>query len=1384
MPLPLALDLPNGVHINGHFALEYESRRTLWQRENGGMKADWNKEVMAKIVAPLYARLLEDNTKKVDRQVTEKPDVKRNELQKHSRLFPSKHMKKQQVHIYIDVLHDALYQNISKKGLKVLPVTRPGTSNIEWHSTTSNVFFNNLHSCQSLKERPMYTTFASPIIIQKEPEPYQIVKSTLLEANFNLLKLPLSVHSSFTEAEVEVKLVNPEDVIKFFDTHSMKKKLPKPLGDSAFKNMGGLQNMITYCKQDKLFFNKLVGLPFLVTCDSELRVIDIFEEVYLSPYHQLVSNQQHRFVHWELLSFFTPPDPKQNSPFKMLTVQDLERLLKNDPQCTHMSKGMEVEYSREYYADWLHTLWQFLKEEASKVMEGSWQGSVRDEDRNRVRELLRPLASWSVYPVTRQGETSLFPLCKALAAIDLVEGDITSKRVRQIIGKINLPEPDYLVLCGSSTSRSYSSPILLAKILVASINNPAGVLMCFQELLPESTLDVLSVGEAYSLMEYFANRLDIIKEVPGVMSTLRKCPYYETVKGKLVSIKNNHGYIIPEGLPTADMDCWERTEGEVFLKSRFTLNKLYEFVGCVSLTRVEVYCSFILIQEHFEMMTEEGRNIHISYIRDTLLPNLESNKENEHARKALVEKLMALRFIPGPTKELHEACEFYDPSHPVFQAMKKEEHFPPAQFMDKEWLDFLRKIGMVNEVTVDMFLEFANTVAVDATRNPGDKETACQSKVLVEHLVEEFKKERSEWHEGNFVRTISKVNFIVPHRVDRCLRKLHPQFNEMKVDEELLYARYQDSIICGRIVDRLMWSSSVLIPAWAEPKGGNKHWLMESLGVSKTPTVDAVLDHLITLCKHLDGEINSKSSQTELVFDVLRNIYNFLNGHKSEHEAMKERLDSIKFLALEDGVHFVHARQVAVDILPEDEIYPYLFKFPLDFGEYADLFVNLGVNKKATAEQYAQVLEEIHTEIEGEKMHPEEMHMAVKAFIGLVEKTTEEPECLARCLQIFLPSRDKRLLRSNELIFNNDILLESRLCKLKKPYVISRWSFAGDLFNKAEINKLQSLQLSKFFKGLPSHLKCTNLEDGIEEIMEHQTVTGSEKHTDMAEEIKLKLGDPRFTQALLRLLRHQELVNGERKEETNPAEQEKQVKDRIVDGLGRLKIQVVEGEITTYMQYQGEKVEGSEEKCQMFHEKETDEDGNQQWVLYITNKPNYITDIFWTDLAERIDQLLDCRLGNSIVLLPLVLKSRMDDVSNFLDRRNVKPLLHTDNIPWFPSPGDPIPLQEHHLLLQDFLNFNEGEFIGTLIFLVLMFSNKLIAKTMHDESIHVFKGLETDDPILRLDDDEANEWKHEAPTLIHARVLREVHESEDIPYQLISKRYKVLVRLLITFKWS
>ena len=90
-----------------------------------------------------------------------------------------------------------------------------------------------------------------------------------------------------------------------------------------------------------------------------------------------------------------------------------------------MKQGLEVEYLRHknFSGDWLHKLWRFLKEEADRVVQGSWYSKIDDTDRRRLDNLLQPLGNWSVFPVIRKGKPCLFPLRRATAAIDLDQGD-------------------------------------------------------------------------------------------------------------------------------------------------------------------------------------------------------------------------------------------------------------------------------------------------------------------------------------------------------------------------------------------------------------------------------------------------------------------------------------------------------------------------------------------------------------------------------------------------------------------------------------------------------------------------------------------------------------------------------------------------------------------------------------------------------------------------------------------------------------------------------------------------------------------------------------------------------------------------------------------------
>jgi hypothetical protein len=61
----------------------------------------------------------------------------------------------------------------------------------------------------------------------------------------------------------------------------------------------------------------------------------------------------------------------------------------------------------------------------------------------------------------------------------------------------------------------------------------------------------------------------------------------------------------------------------IFLKSNPWLEDLFEFIGCQFLTEVEVYLKFIFLQFEINLLTPEGRNVHMKYVRDILFPKLQ-----------------------------------------------------------------------------------------------------------------------------------------------------------------------------------------------------------------------------------------------------------------------------------------------------------------------------------------------------------------------------------------------------------------------------------------------------------------------------------------------------------------------------------------------------------------------------------------------------------------------------------------------------------------------------------------------------------------------------------------------------------------------------------------
>ena len=70
LPLPVETDLP--VHINGHFALDHEARRSL--DSTGGYKTDWNNFLLSDVIASCYLTLLDKVRRFFNLPVSQTPE--------------------------------------------------------------------------------------------------------------------------------------------------------------------------------------------------------------------------------------------------------------------------------------------------------------------------------------------------------------------------------------------------------------------------------------------------------------------------------------------------------------------------------------------------------------------------------------------------------------------------------------------------------------------------------------------------------------------------------------------------------------------------------------------------------------------------------------------------------------------------------------------------------------------------------------------------------------------------------------------------------------------------------------------------------------------------------------------------------------------------------------------------------------------------------------------------------------------------------------------------------------------------------------------------------------------------------------------------------------
>ena len=1396
LPLPFETDLP--VHINGHFALDHEARRSLWRDEAGGYRSDWNNALLCDVVASCYLTLLHKvrgflHLPFVQNRATRNGTFNRGDILKrltsYENLFPVSPIEEP----YWRTLVNSVFQEINTNGMRLLPLVRPVKTRsscrakvsdsekvqVTWLPPTGarkeQAFFNDLDMNGCFASLPPKHSENEEEQKRKEEKRIRTktkFEETLLETGFNLVALSLNVFHAFSRAGVPVRCISPLAVLDFYKSirdpypHCNIGAIPCHVRNTPFKDQGGVIRVLKYCKDDEQFLEKLPDLPLLLTQDNFLRRFSESDPRCLSQYADILPSSPSVFVNTAVLSeVFYGIDCGDVSVFQPLDVKFFATQLPKSLPDSFFKQDCFVKWRPDSQAHtlpnhrWIYRVWEFLRQFTNDVVKE--KGVEKEKTTTFIRDLLSPLCDWNILPATvviqleipqihhpvmqsmqKPAEQILVPLKKAEAVLDFTYCGKSSSRLVEALRNLGLPELNKSVmLAGGADLVPYikSESYEFAHMLVATLESPHSLILVLKEKLEmHSTFfgRKIAFSDAIDILEYFSRNTESLEMVDR--ETLRKLPFYPTATGSLTEIKNKNVFLLP-GIPKEEMNVVESKQSCLFLDPLGSLSKLYEFLDLQLLPPVEVYLKFVL--NCFKHLTVKGQLAHLRYLRQlTLYPIRTGSKGEEHENRRLLDRLKTVEFIQSIDGTQKTASSFYDPHNEVFCAMLTKDMFPPDPFGSNEWLPFLKEIGLVKEVSDDDFCIFASQVAQEA-KNSQTNETCRKSEVLVCHLFS-----RHNVVGGFLLHRVYGIPFVAGSPVKECLRAICTPFGEKKAHETPFIA-FKDAVVGEH--EEIVWSKASLLPESADPRRfrselaiGCPHYrnldqylndLLSKLQILKKPPVDLVVSHCKTICLHLQSrnvKENASREHFSAITRVMESIYKFLQDNAIDDRGAKLlALQTTRCILIGNGKSFILPSQAVLDLYDKDEIKPFLYGVPPEFGKFRELFGFLGCSKYARPSHYAMVLEMLQESCKDARLSSNEFRICCKAVKGFFDTLQEEEENISPLSKLYLPAMPPgcaspntfptvipvSLHQSKELIFDDAPTYGNRIRGLQKRFVLDLSLM--DVSCKSTMVNFKDLMMKLPLDIQPKMLSSVVIEK-LSNPEEAVIVTDGAVNL-----LKRQLSTVQFGRGIARIIRD---ANSHKKDF------KESVIAGIEKGLRSIDLCAVKC-LETSLFHNGILIPGSKAEVPSFQEK-LQLPGEEIRRVYINTKSEMDDPISTTSLVTNvIVEMYGESLGKKAFVISDMLRYPPSKIWSLLDRMGIRKddSYVAAEMDIYSEPGTLIPIEDHHLLNEAFALFEPDEYVG----------------------------CQLDHPALHLD-----------ATFIYAIIIDEV-SNEDTA--LLTKRYKI-----------
>ncbi|PVD18701.1 hypothetical protein C0Q70_21251 [Pomacea canaliculata] len=1321
LPLPVETELP--MHINGHFALEHESRRDLWNRKEDS-RTDWNRIICTKVIAPAYVKALQQVKLAwfgQRQRENDSPATTAEKLRNFFDLFPKVPIPDS---IFWSSLVEAIYQQVINGHQALFPVTRAGSGIITWTTAWKDKGFAGHfvrppgYVCLPPTQPGQSRKKTQELVEQTASNP--ALKEVLKQINMKIVEAPYHVFEALRRfGETKMREAIPSTVLQFLRSCTATtpdscglKNLPQPLADLEL-NESHVHLLADFVSKSPSFSSMIGGLPL---CLLQSGTLDIFSKdrlTFVTAYYDLIPKRSEEFLHGSLVEIFVRVVDDVPNVLRKFTMKDLADRMSCCLDPKHFRTGRPCSLNTALLPNdkWLQRLWDFLR-----------NCLHREDEKHPVNDTIRLLKEWSLIPckIGKDNENLLYPVQDRGNVLFLpyvssrTSAQNKDEAVNKVLEKLPLPVIDRLII-----SQSF------AEKLVASVKNPTSILNILRAFRDSIKL---SQSDSKFLLDYFAHNLK--KEIKT--SDLLKIPMFSTSSGHIISLDSFEVLLLqPEGIPQDGLEVWSQKTKTALLNPLFLPHELHEVLRLDKASNPYMVFWRRLLTT-LDRLPQEAVGPHIQYIRKKYRDHLKNEADN------IFQILSQTAFIRVDSNKMCKASEFVSPHEIVFKLMCDRSRFPPPPYCEVEWSYFLERSGMVKEVTAQMFLLFARKLEAEG-RNTLSPQTLERSRTLVKHLFE-----RKDLSSCGLLNDIRDIRFVRPWSF------------EYSKGHELL-ANICPPLVTNRLVSfsesfsscywPLLWSTTSILHPHDDP---DKYFqtkelqpvVRELMFEQKVP-IEQFKNHVRNICQALTSSpcdlLHSSDGRSQVEW-LFSKIYQFLTVLQSKNFADTDFFKNMPVIFDSNNSCLLNPEQVVIGLRSEEAVEGWLFRAPVNYDLFYDLFKALGVACSVTADHYTRVLSKLHLAQKNLPLNHDRLQACKKAV-----------QCLFRCLAvsrdlneevIYLPNEQLCLKPSSFLIFSNndssDELLKKRLHSCSDR-------FFGDLTHLG----IQSDHPWRTISFLPEGHKMTRLSEITTEVVPEWGLAIKEIGP-LAQALKRKLTSVDYVNGITRLVCHKHMTKA-----LPQAPRSRQEVGKMLTSIEIFEIK----DFQTVLVIDKQEVTGSEAKHLAF------EDERFAHRVFVDSSASISDQDVVLTLSEVVIKTLDEDLSEFKSLLKEML--RCQDVQALLDQHNISYFRQSDTC----RPGCYVHTDDICLLNNSVTSvYVDGEYVAVEVYDPLIdnkdFESKLRASEGQEFSKQELpeENVNHEDMIKHFEDPQRDydvQTMSSRQVFVYARVLGKVNANEE-----------------------